>query len=343
MPVTLSRLDRLLLLMTIIWGTNYALIKSAFREIDPQAFNALRLALASCVMVGASLIVRRRRRGHRRPSTRAAGGTAVIASIFHTPATVTGRDWMQLAWLGLVGHCLYQYLFVGGLARTSVANGSLLVSATPVVITVLSTIRGEERIGALHWAGTLLSLLGIYIVVWRGAHVTAASLRGDLMLMAAVVCWALYTIGARPLMARHSPVGVTALSMMLGTFLYLPLAAPSLAAVPWHTVSMVTWAKLVYSSLFAICVAYTIWYAAVREIGSARTSIYSNLLPIVAMITAWAWLHEPVGMTKILGAACVLAGVALTRRAHGSEDGSGLTADGPGTAQGSRASLSHKP
>jgi drug/metabolite transporter (DMT)-like permease len=39
------------------------------------------------------------------------------------------------------------------------------------------------------------------------------------------------------------------------------------------------------------------------------------------MITAWAWLHEPVGMTKILGAACVLAGVALTRR-----EGLGLTA-----------------
>ena len=54
MPVTLSRLDRLLLLMTIIWGTNYALIKSAFREIDPQAFNALRLVLASIVMAAVS-------------------------------------------------------------------------------------------------------------------------------------------------------------------------------------------------------------------------------------------------------------------------------------------------
>jgi drug/metabolite transporter (DMT)-like permease len=106
--------------------------------------------------------------------------------------------------------------------------------------------------------------------------------------------------------------------MMLGTFMHLPLAAPSLAAVPWHTVSIVTWGKLVYSAVFAICVAYTIWYAAVREIGSARTSVYSNLLPIVAMITAWAWLHEPIGVTKILGAACVLAGVAVTKRAHGS-------------------------
>ena len=140
-----SRLDRLLLLMTVIWGTNYALIKTAFREIDPQAFNALRLVLASSVMVGASRIVRRRRP----PASDGSGrGLDVVASIFHTPAPVTRSDWVRLAWLGLVGHCLYQFLFIGGLARTSVANGSLLVSATPVVITLFSTVSGKERIGA---------------------------------------------------------------------------------------------------------------------------------------------------------------------------------------------------
>jgi drug/metabolite transporter (DMT)-like permease len=293
-PHSASRLDALLLLMTVIWGTNYALIKSAFRELDPQAFNALRLILASSVMVGVSRFVRR-------------------GSVFHTPEPVTRADWIRLAGLGLIGHFFYQYLFVGGLAKTSVANGALLVSATPVVITILSTISGKERIGALHWAGTLLSLFGIYIVVGRGAHVTGASLRGDLMLMGAVVCWAFYTIGARPLMERHSPVGVTALSMLFGTMVYVPVVAPQLSRVPWAVVSTITWVKLVYSSLFAICVAYTIWYAAVRAIGSARTSVYSNLLPIVAMATAYLWLHEPIGATKIAGAAAVLAGVALTR------------------------------
>ncbi len=306
----LSRLDWLLLLMTLIWGTNYALVKSAFRELDPQAFNALRLLLASCVMGSASLTVRRRWTAHRRGS---ADDRGLVASIFHTPAPVTRREWIHLAWLGLVGHFLYQYLFVGGLAKTSVANGALLVSATPVVITVFSSIGGNERIGALHWAGTLLSLLGIYIVVGGGAHVSGPSLRGDLMLMGAVVCWALYTMGARPLMVRHSPVGVTALSMLFGTMIYVPVAAGKLWHVPWGAVSWLTWAKLVYSAVFAICVSYTIWYAAVREIGSARTSVYSNLLPLVAMITAFVWLHEPIGPGKIAGAAAVLAGVALTR------------------------------
>jgi drug/metabolite transporter (DMT)-like permease len=280
--------------MAIIWGTNYAIVKTAFREIDPQAFNALRLVLASIVMLAANLLVR-------------------TSTVFHTPAPLTRSDWIRLAWLGLVGHFLYQFLFAGGLAQTSVANGALIISASPAVITLLSAIEGEH-IDARHWAGTLLSLFGIYIVVGRGAHVTSASLQGDLMMIGAVVCWGLYTIGARPLMARHSPVGVTALSMSLGTLLYVPVVASRLARVPWAAVHPITWVKLVYSSLFALCVAYTIWYTAVRAIGSARTSVYSNLLPIVAMLTAYLWLHEPIGAAKIAGAAAILAGVVLTRR-----------------------------
>jgi len=303
-----TRLDALLLLMALIWGTNYALVKSAFREIDPQAFNALRLVEASALMVAANLLVRRRR-----PPAADAPARADVASIFHTPAPVTRQDWIRLAWLGLVGHCVYQFLFVGGLARTSVSNSSLLLATSPVAITLLSSIGGKERIGALHWAGMLLSLFGVYLVVGRGAHATSATLAGDLMILGSVLCWALYTIGARPLMARHSPVGVTALSMLIGAMLYVPLAAPALARVDWPAVSLITWAKIVYSSAFAICVAYTIWYAAVRAIGSARTAVYSNLLPIIAMLTAHFWLHEPVGAAKIAGATAVLAGVALTR------------------------------
>ncbi len=68
-----------------------------------------------------------------------------------------------------------------------------------------------------------------------------------------------------------------------------------------------------YSALFALCVSYTIWYAAVREIGCARTSVYSNLVPLVAMTAAAIFLGEPLGVRKIAGAAAVLVGVALTR------------------------------
>ena len=304
-----STLDGLLLLMAVIWGTNYVIIKSAVAELDPLVFNAFRLTEASIVMLATMAAVRRARP----PDNARSPATREWTTIFRTPASVTRRDWMGLAALGLIGHCLYQYFFVIGLSRTSVANSSLLIAMTPVLIALITAATGRDRIRPLHWMGTLLSLLGIYAVLGHRAHLGGESLRGDVMVAAAVVCWAIYTIGSRELMRRHSPVGVTGLSMALGTLMYLPLAAPALTRVPWSAVSVRTWFAIAYSALFALCIAYTIWYAAVRAIGSARTSVYSNLVPIVAMATAIVWLGEPLSASKVAGAAAVLVGVGLTR------------------------------
>jgi drug/metabolite transporter (DMT)-like permease len=298
--------DVSLLVMVLIWGTNYSVVKSAFAQIDPQAFNAARMSIASAVFltVIGGLRLRSARRG---------GRFAPVSSIFQTPVRMTGRDWAELTALGLVGHFMYQYLFIGGLALTTVANSSLLLAATPMVIALLSAALGYERIGARHWAGVALSMLGIYVVVGRGVNVSGRGLTGDLMMVAAVLCWAVYTLGARRLISRHSPVGVTGLSMAIGTLVYVPVTWPHVRAVQWDRLSAGAWASVVYSSLFALCVAYTIWYAAVRQIGSARTSVYSNLIPIVAMATAAIYLGEPLSVSKVVGAAAVLVGVALTR------------------------------
>jgi drug/metabolite transporter (DMT)-like permease len=291
--------------MAVIWGTNYSIVKNAFREIDPQAFNAMRMIIASAIFLALISGIRRTR-----PATVEAGAAG---GIFYTPAPLTRQDWAWIAFLGVVGHAMYQFFFIGGLARTSVASSSLMLAATPVVIALVSAALGFDRIGPLHWLGAAISVLGIYLVVASGVAFGGSELTGDLMMFAAVCCWATYTLGARAVMVRHSPLAVTGLSMAVGTLVYVPLLWPRLHAVAWTTLGAGTWAALVYSALFALCVAYTIWYAAVRQIGNARTSVYSNLIPIVAMLTATVTLGEPLGWQKIAGAAAVLAGVALTR------------------------------
>jgi drug/metabolite transporter (DMT)-like permease len=302
-------IDLLLILMSVIWGTNYSIVKFAFQEVDPQAFNAARMAIASTVFLAVIGVLRLRR-----PEP-AAGVPAAhgIESIFRTPAPLTVRDALELAALGLVGHFLYQYFFIGGLALTTVANSSLMLASTPVVIALISPFFGHERVGPRHWAGAVLSLIGIAVVVGRGVDLTGQGLTGDLMMVAAVLCWAAYTLGSRRLISRHSPVGVTGLSMAIGTLVYVPVMWPHVRSVGWDDVSWRTWLSIVYSSIFALGVAYTIWYAAVRQIGSARTSVYSNVIPLVAMATAVLFLGEPLLLTNLLGAGAVLAGVALTR------------------------------
>jgi drug/metabolite transporter (DMT)-like permease len=293
--------------MIVIWGTNFAIIKTAFRELEPQAFNAMRMLIASLALLAVMLAVRLW------PSGRQASAEDVGPGVFRTPATITPREWLTLAWLGVVGHALYQYFFIGGLARTTVANSSLMLAATPVVITIMSAAIGHERVGRRHWLGAGVSVLGIYLVAGQGATFGGAGTTGDLMMLGAVCCWAVYTLGTRELMKRHSPVGVTALSMALGTAAYLPLVWSNMRAVDWTHVSGGTLFLVAYSAIFALCIAYSIWYVAVRRIGSARTAVYSNLIPVVAMTSAVIFLDEPIRLRKLLGAAAVLAGVALTR------------------------------
>ncbi len=127
-----------------------------------------------------------------------------------------------------------------------------------MVIAILSAALGYDRVAPLHWVGAALSLTGIYIVVGHGMSLGAQSLRGDLMMFGGVACWAIYTLGSRSLMARHSPVGVTGLSMAIGTVLYVPVMLPRVIATDWAQVSARTWMALIYSALFALCVAYTI-------------------------------------------------------------------------------------
>ena len=302
-------IDLLLLLMTVLWGTNYTIVKRAFREIDPQAFNALRLIIASTVFLliiaGARLV------DEGEPDE--AGPETGVGSVFRTRARMTAREWGGLAALGVVGHCIYQYCFMAGLARTSVANSALMLGLTPVLVAILAATLGLEGISRRHWLGAAISLTGIYLVVGQGFAPGSHGAAGDLLMAGAVCCWAIYTIGARPLMTRHSPVAVTGLSMMIGTAIYVPLMAPALWRVDWAGVSASTWGWLVFSALFSLNVAYTIWYAGIRQIGPARTSVYSNLVPIVAMVTAVVFLGEPVSARKLLGAAAVIGGVALTR------------------------------
>jgi drug/metabolite transporter (DMT)-like permease len=307
--VRFAPIDALLLLMAVFWGTNYSIVKRAFAEIDPAVFNAVRMTIASGVFL-ALIVLLRRAAGWRPGPSR---DSEAIASVFHSPEPITPRDWAGLAALGIVGHFLYQYFFINGLALTSVANSSLMLAATPVLIALVTALVGEDRISALHWLGAVLSVAGIYVVVGQELHLGAHSVRGDLLMAGAVCCWAAYTIAAGKLMERHSPLGVTGISMAIGTVLYVAAYSRRLAAVDWPALSISTWGAIVYSAVFALCICYTIWYAAVRAIGSSRTAVYSNLVPLVAMLTAVVFLGEPLSGRKVFGAAAVLSGVALTR------------------------------
>jgi drug/metabolite transporter (DMT)-like permease len=290
MRLAFTRLDAWLLVMVLIWGSNFTVIKAALREFPELGFNALRMAAASALF--AIILAHRRQLWAGRGFTR--------------------HDWIRIVLLAVVGHFLYQLLFLGGVARTTVSNSSLIFGCTPVTVALLSAWLGHERVSLVRWAGAALSLTGVYLVVAGGSQ-RGASLTGDMLVAVAMISWALYTVGSRSLLARHSPLVVTGYTMAIGSLLYAPFGVPSLVRLQWASISVAGWLGLLYSAVFALVVAYLIWYTAVQRVGNSRTSIYSNVVPLVAMSVAALVLAEPIALRQILGAAAILGGVAITR------------------------------
>jgi drug/metabolite transporter (DMT)-like permease len=300
----LTVVDALLVLMAGIWGVNYSVMKRAFVDVPPLAFNGVRFVLASVLFLVAIAVVRRRWIA-REPTS--------LSRIIYTPTALSSRDAWDVVWLGLVGCFLYQTCWALGLARTTASNGALILGATPVVVAMGSAALGHERLGRMHWIGAALSALGLYLVIGRHASFGGRTWRGDALMLAGLACWSVYTIGARRLMSRHSPLFVTAMTTTAGTIPYALLALPEIVRVRWTSLPMIDWALLAYAAILAAGAAYILWYTGVQRLGPARTSIYSNVIPIAAMAAAAIWLHEPMTPVKIAGAACVICGVLVTR------------------------------
>lgn len=280
-----------LVLLIFIWAANFSVVKFALRDMAPLAFNGLRFALASSLLW---------------LSLKVTGRTAAIDR----------RYWPALIGLGLLGNTVYQVLFIYGIDWTLAGNASLMLATTPIFTTLLSALFRQERIACIAWIGVTLSCAGIVLVVWGGTQAisfSADTVRGDLTVLAAAACWSSYTVGSAPLVRRYGALPVTAVTMWIGSLALFAISIPAFLAQNWSAVRAVSWLALLYSAAFAIALAYLIWYYSVRQIGNTRTAVYSNFIPVVALVIAWLTLGERPTWLQLVGAAAIVGGTILVR------------------------------
>jgi drug/metabolite transporter (DMT)-like permease len=286
--------DVLLLLTAAFWGVNFSVVKFTLAALSPLAFNGLRFMIASSTMLILTLAA-----GHR--------------------LSFKQRDVWYLIGLGVVGNTAYQLFFVFGIDNTTADNSSLILATVPAWVALMGTIVGVERVEPRGWFGILLALAGIGLIIAgsnREAqfHFGGATLRGDFLILLATLCWSAYTLLSRPIMRHYSSAAVTSFSTVMGTIPLLIVTTPSLARLQWSTVPSAAWAALLFSGIFGIALAYFFWNYGVSRIGSARTALYSNLTPPIALLTAWLWLGETLTPQQWIGAILTLVGIVLARR-----------------------------
>jgi drug/metabolite transporter (DMT)-like permease len=281
--------DLMLVSMAAIWGINLSVVKYGTRVMPPTVYNGLRVTLAALALGAFTLATRERR--------------------------PTRRDAAALLLLGLLGNGAYQLIFIEGLARTRAGNAALVLAASPALVALIGWLRGVERTSARGIVGIALSLAGMTLVVLAGAGVSAgtSTLRGDLLVLVACLCWAAFTVLLKPYTDRVHGMHLAALTMASGAVLQLAFAIPNFGVTPWHDVGPLAWLAVAYSGLGALGLAYYFWYRGVRLLGPTRTAMYSNVQPIVALLVAWPLLGEVPTIWQVAGVVSIISGVLLTR------------------------------
>jgi drug/metabolite transporter (DMT)-like permease len=277
-----------------MWGTNFSVLKVSLADVPPMFFASSRFVIALAVMAPLSLLT-------------------------GDPLRVGRRDVLPILGVGLLGNGLYMALFVYGAARTSADNAALILATVPVWVALFAGLSGVERVARWGWAGVFLSLAGIACIVagssgGHGLEFGGASLAGDVLVLLSTMAWAGYSVLVKPLVRRCSPMSVTMLSAVAGA---VPLLLLTLLVVPPGDLGRIStrgWITLVVSAVIGIALPYIIWNYGIRQLGSARTALYSYLVPFIALIVAWIWLGETLTPVQVAGGACVLAGVVLARR-----------------------------
>ena len=280
----------LLVLATLFWSGNFVIGRAVHAHIPPIGMAFWRWAIALCVLLPFAW-------PHLKLQWR-----AIL------------RSWKTAIPLGVLGIGSFNTLVYLGLHETTATNAILLNSACPALIVAISYVFLGLHTTYRQFAGIAASLLGIGIIVCRGRIENLLALsfnRGDLWILSAVLCWAIYTH-----LLKRRPEGVHPLAMLsalmgVGVACLAPLYAWEMSRGIMVTPDAATFAVLLYLALLASLAAYIFWSQAVEEVGANRAGAFLHLMPMFGSILAVLLLGESFRPFHACGIALILSGVTL--------------------------------
>lgn len=287
-------LDVSLVLVTLIWGLNFSVVKYVLVFLAPFTFNALRYLLAALLMW---FICWRRKEKIR----------------------IQKGDLIPLILLGLLGQFLYQVLFIIGINMTLAANAAVILGTNPIWVAILSHYFFEEKLTVFKLIGIFSAFAGMIFVILGGAGsflIDLHTLSGDLIILTAAAIFGLYTLLAKRFLHRYSPLHMNTLMLTFGGAALFIAGIPSLLQTNFHAVPVQAYACIIYNGSLSIGLAYILWNNGLQKLGAVHTSNYQNLVPVFGLILSVILLHEHLYVAEYIGATLTIIGIVITRQAR---------------------------
>ena len=270
--------------MSVIWGIPYLLIKVAVGGVPVPVLVLARVAIGAALLL--PIAIRRRQLG------------------------ALAKHWRWLALFALVEIIVPWLLLSEAETRLSSSLSGLLVASVPILVAVLGRLTGgTDRLTPVRWAGLLVGLAGVGLLVGPGTPGGDAGSVGEVLLVA--LCYATGPLIASRKLAGLPPLAMTAACLAFASVVYSPLAALTWpAALP----SAKVLAAIAGLAVICTAVAFVIFFALITAAGPARASVITYINPAIA-VAGGVWLLGERLTPAMVGAfAAILGGSVLATR-----------------------------
>ncbi|QQE79352.1 DMT family transporter [Alicyclobacillus sp. SO9] len=275
-----------ILLLVVIWGASFSVYKVALNYSPPLLFAGVRTFL---------------------------GG--VILAVFAWPQRHQIR-WKQ-SWPVYVISALFNVvLFFGlqtvGLSYLPAGLFSVLVYLEPVLVGLF----------AWMWLGEIMNwwkVLGLVLGFAGVASISIDSLAGHLSLIGTVIgiftaiAWAIGTVYSKKVQGRTQMLWLLAIQFLLGGAVLTGAGSltESWAAITWNGPFLF---GTLYASLFGIAASWSIWFSLVHEGEASRVAAFTFFVPMISVLVATLFLHEPFTPKLVIGLVAIVLGIYLVNR-----------------------------
>lgn len=278
----------LMVLATIMWAGAFVAGKLGVNEFSPIILTYLRMLIAFII-------------------------------IFPIMVNKNKKDWkikkenlLLVFSLGIIGMIGYHLLFFNALRFTTVSNASIINAFNPLITAILASFILKEYLSIKKILLIFTAFIGVVLTItnWDLKMVFTTSFnRGDLLMLMAATCWAIYSIIVKKGMKVMKPLKLTTYTFLACVVVLTPFALKEIIFDNALIVKPMAYIAILYMAIFPTVGGYTIQQYCIRELGPSTTALFINLVPVFSIIMAVLFLDEGFFMLNTISIITIIISV----------------------------------
>lgn len=241
-----------------------------------------------------------------------------LIDFFLPSEKVKKKDLLIIAIGGFFGFVATQLLFASSLQYTTPVYFSLMMSLTPVLVLLMSIVFLKERTTRLKVFGTILSIVGAFLIILKSSELGTGSndLLGVFLAILAALGYGIYMIITRDVALKYKPITIVKYMFLFSCIMVIPFELSGLSSEQFFSQPLPISAilEMAFALIFSTTIAFLLMPIALNKLKASVVSIYMNLQPIIASIAAIAVGQDLLTWDKPLAAIIVIAGVYLVTK-----------------------------